>query len=178
MLYTYLQERGMETVWYREPGDSPWGRKIRELADREDSIPIEEELEYFIKDREWNVNTNILPGLKENKIVILDRYYFSTACYQGARGFDVEEIISRNTRFAPIPDITLIVDVDVTTALERIRGNREGEAILFEKRDFLEKVRNNYHNLEGDNLYFVDGTQPLESVFSNVWNHIEPFLKA
>ena len=168
MLLAYLKEKGYDTVWFREPAASQWGRKIRELANLEDSIPIEEELEYFIKDRQWNVKTNILPNLEKNKIVILDRYYYSTACYQGARGLDVEEIIKRNTAFAPEPDITLIVDVDVDTALQRIKRNREQEAKLFEKRDFLQKVRDNYLELKYPNIHIIDGTPPLQTVFEQV----------
>lgn len=173
MLLAYLKDKGYDAVWFREPAASQWGQKIRELANLEDSIPIEEELEYFIKDRQWNVKTNILPNLEKNKIVILDRYYYSTACYQGARGLDVAGIIRRNTAFAPVPDITLIVDVDVDTALQRIKRNREQEAKLFEKRDFLQKVRNNYLKLQDPNIHIIDGTPPLQEVFEQVKRVIE-----
>jgi dTMP kinase len=177
MLLAHLKGKGFAAVWFREPAGSKWGKKIRELANLKDSIPIEEELEYFIKDRQWNVKNNILPNLQENKIVILDRYYYSTACYQGARGLDVAEIIKKNTAFAPEPDITLIVDVDVDTALQRIKRNREQEAKLFEKRDFLQKVRDNYLKLQGANIHIIDGTPPLQVVFEQVRSTIYPYLK-
>jgi dTMP kinase len=177
MLLAHLKGKGFAAVWFREPAGSKWGKKIRELANLKDSIPIEEELEYFIKDRQWNVKNNILPNLQENKIVILDRYYYSTACYQGARGLDVAEIIKKNTAFAPEPDITLIVDVDVDAALQRIKRNREQEAKLFEKRDFLQKVRDNYLKLQGSNIHIIDGTPPLQVVFEQVRSTIYPYLK-
>ncbi len=168
LLLSYLQEKKLEVVWLREPGNSKWGREIRELANVRENIPIEKELEYFIKDRKWNVEKNILPALKENKIVILDRYYFSTACYQGARGLDIEEIIERNLEFAPVPDMTFIIDVDVDTALKRIRGNRHRQVRLFEKRDFLKKVRQNYLKLRNDHIYIIDGQPPLDDVFEEI----------
>ena len=175
MLLSYLQKKGREVLWFREPADSLWGKKIRELANLKESIPIEEELEYFIKDREWNVKNNIKPGLRQNKMVILDRYYFSTACYQGARGFSMDEIIKRNTKFAPVPGITFIIDVDVDTALERIKINRDQEAKLFEKRDFLHKVRDNYLKLRGKNIYIIDGNPALKTVFEQVKSKIDLF---
>ncbi|MCK4761202.1 MAG: dTMP kinase [Candidatus Aminicenantes bacterium] len=175
LLLSYLQDSGNEVQWFREPADSRWGRKIRELANLKESIPIEEELEYFIKDRQWNVKNNILPGLRQNKTVILDRYYFSTACYQGARGFSIEEIIERNTAFAPAPDITFIIDVDVDTALKRIKRGRDYEAKLFEKRDFLQKVRANYLELRAPGIHIIDGTPPLDEVFDRVRNKIDSF---
>lgn len=168
LLLSYLQEKKLKVVWLREPGNSKWGREIRELANVRENIPIEKELEYFIQDRKWNVEKNILPALKENKIVILDRYYFSTACYQGARGLDIEEIIERNLEFAPVPDMTFIIDVDVDTALKRIRGNRHRQVRLFENRDFLQKVRQNYLKLRNDHIYIIDGQPPLDDVFEEI----------
>lgn len=178
MLFSYLREKGRDVVWFREPADSQWGRKIRELANLKDSIPIDEELEYFIKDRQWNVRANIAPNLKRNKTVILDRYYFSTACYQGARGLDMAEIIKKNTSFAPVPDITFIIDVAVDRALERIKLNREQEVKLFEKKDFLGKVRANYLKLRGQrNIHVIDGSPELPAVFDQIKNRIDPLLQ-
>ncbi len=168
MFYSYLLDKGQAVTWFREPSDSPWGQKIRELANHKDSIPIEEELEYFIKDREWNVSHNILPNLENKKTVILDRYYFSTACYQGARGFDMGKIIEQNKQFAPPPDIVFLIDVDVETALDRIQRNRDQEAKLFEKREFLQKVRDNYLKLKEPNIQVIDGTLPVDQVFAAI----------
>ncbi|MCP4154067.1 MAG: dTMP kinase [bacterium] len=144
MLLEHLNEKGIKTVWFREPGDSKWGKKIRELAHLKDSIPVDEELQYFIEDRKINVKENILPALGENKWVIVDRFYLSGACYQGARGLNLQEIIDRNREFAPEPDVTFLVDLDVQTALTRIKKGRDVEAKLFEQKEFLQKVRENY----------------------------------
>lgn len=167
-LLDFLNENGHITLWFREPGDSPWGKKIRELANLEESIPKEEELNYFLEDRKWNVETNITPALKRGESVIVDRYYFSSACYQGARdGFDMWDIIKRNRVFAPEPEITFIIDVDVDTALTRIRGSRDVEAKLFEKKDFLHKVRANYLRLIDDpRVFLIDGSGTPDAVFA------------
>ncbi len=173
MLLDDLKEKQYQVVWFREPGDSKWGRKIRELARSNDRIPIEEELNYFIEDRRVNVKNNILPALKQNKIVILDRYFFSTACYQGARGLNVAEILRINREFAPEPDCTFIIDVDVDTALERIRQNRDESARLFEKASYLAKVRENYLRLKAPHLHILDGSPPLPTIFQEM----KPILK-
>ena len=170
MLFSYLKKKKYNTVWFREPSDSKWGKKIRDLAHSKDSIPLEEELNYFIEDRKINVRINIKPALKNNKIVILDRYYFSTACYQGARGMDIENIIKINRKFAPEPDIIFIIDVNVKIALERIKKNRQSKAKLFEKKEFLEKVRKNYLNLNNKNIKIIDGNNELNTVFNDIKN--------
>ena len=168
MLINTLEAEGIDTLHLREPSDSVWGRKIRELASRKDSISINEELDYFIRDRKWNVKHNLLPALSRKKVVVLDRYYLSTACYQGARGLDMDTILETNKAFAPEPDIIFLIDVDVATALDRIGKNRPARARLFEQEEFLKRVRQNYLSLTEDNLYVVDGSPPLEEVFYEV----------
>ncbi len=100
--------------------------KIRRIAQDNDAISIQEELDLFIDDRRWDVETNILPALRSGTTVVMDRYYYSNACYQGARGLDMEAILRANREFAPEPDIVFIIDVDVERALERI--DRHGPA--------------------------------------------------
>ena len=72
-----LRRRGYDAVYLKEPTESEWGKRIR----KERSLKPEEELELFLKDREWNVKHNILPALKAGKIVVMDRYYYSTVPY-------------------------------------------------------------------------------------------------
>ena len=60
-----------------------------------------------------------------------------------------------------------IIDVDVDRALARISSARQGVAKLFEKKDFLEKVRANYLALRGANLVVIDGNPDLQTVMSD-----------
>jgi dTMP kinase len=168
LFLAHLLANGTPAVWLREPTDSPLGDKIRRIAQDSDSISIREELEYFLQDRRWDVENNILPALRSGKTVVLDRYYYSNACYQGARGLDPAAILRLNREFAPEPDLVFIIDVDVDLALARISSARQGVAKLFEKKDFLNKVRANYLELEGDNLEVIDGNPDLRTVSGQV----------
>ncbi len=130
---------GRTVVLSREPTDGPWGAKVRQSADTGRLSP-EEELQYFLNDRQQHVTDKIAPALAAGNVVILDRYYFSTMAYQGARGFDPQEIRAKNEAFAPAPDLLLILDLDVDTALKRI-GTRGGPANEFEQRASLTRCR-------------------------------------
>lgn len=169
MFHARLLAGGTPAVWLREPSDSPLGLKIRRLAQEQDAISIQEELDLFIEDRRWDVEANILPALRSGTTVVMDRYYYSNACYQGARGLDVEGILRANRDFAPEPGIVFIIDVAVERALARINRARAGVARLFEKKDFLEKVRANYLSLRGANLVLIDGNPALEEVLADVY---------
>jgi len=167
-LKEYLIDSEYNALLFREPSDSEYGKKIREIAENKSKIPIEEELNYFIMDRKWNVENNILPNLAQNRVIILDRYFFSTACYQGARGLNMEDILKINREFAPEPDYVFIIDIDVKTALSRINKNRKKTVKLFEKEDFLKKVRKNYLKLKGNNIYIINGDDKIDNILNNI----------
>ena len=87
LLAQALEERGLTVVTSREPTDGPFGQKLR-LSMITGRLSPEEELALFHEDRRDHVEHLILPALEAGKVVILDRYFFSTMAYQGARGFD------------------------------------------------------------------------------------------
>lgn len=144
----WLRGKGHEVVTSREPTSGPWGTKLRESASTGRLSP-EDELQYFLNDRQQHVEELISPSLAAGKIVILDRYYFSTMAYQGARGFDATEIRTKNEAFAPVPDLLLILDLEVDAALTRI-GARGDTANEFEKRENLERCRSVFLSLSDE----------------------------
>jgi dTMP kinase len=171
LLLNHVLAAGVPAVWLREPSDSALGEKIRRIAQENEHLSPQQELELFVRDRRQDVRENILPALRAGRTVVLDRYFYSNACYQGARGLDMQAIIDLNLSFAPPPDLTFIIDVDVDRALARISGSRAAPAKLFEKKDFLLQVRANYLSLTGPAFVHIDGNRGLDSVFSDVLDH-------
>ena len=157
-LAEWFRSRGREVVLSREPTDGPWGKKLRESATT-GRLSAEEELECFLNDRREHVEMSIKPALAEGKVVILDRYYFSTMAYQGARGFDPSEIRRRNEAFAPQPDLLLILDLSVESAHGRI-GARGDTANEFEQRDTLTRCREIFLSLRDEPFACVIDAEP------------------
>ena len=177
LLIDHLRAGGTKAVWLREPTDSPLGDRIRRLAQEKESVPPQQELELFVQDRRWDVEHNIRPALGAGATVVMDRYYYSNACYQGARGLDMRSILAATRQYAPEPALGLIIDVAVERALERIGRARTTVARLFEKKEFLEKVRANYLSLQGPNLAKIDGNPDLGPVFASVLERWQAFLE-
>lgn len=166
-LADWLVSQGREVVLSREPTDGPWGRKLRESAASGRLSPAEE-LQYFLSDRRQHVEETIAPALAAGKVVILDRYYFSTMAYQGARGFDPAEIRRMNEEFAPVPDVLLILDLDVDNAHQRI-GSRGDSANEFEKRESLERCREVFLSLAKEPFArVIDSTGTLDEVTEEI----------
>lgn len=169
----WFAAHGREVVLSREPTDQPWGRKLRESAATGRLSP-QDELEYFLRDRRQHVEEVIAPALAAGKVVILDRYYFSTMAYQGARGFDPAEIRRLNEAFAPVPDLLLILDLDIDTAYARI-GTRGDTANEFEKRDSLERCREIFLSLKNEPFArVVDSSGTLDEVSAAIRQVFDP----
>jgi dTMP kinase len=163
----WFRTQGREVVVSREPTAGPWGKKVRESA-ASGRLSPEEELEYFLNDRRQHVEELIAPSLAAGKVVILDRYYFSTMAYQGARGFDPSEIRRQNEAFAPVPDRLLILDLDVDSALERI-GARGDTANEFEKRENLVRCQEIFLSLRGEDFVrVIDSHGTLDEVADRI----------
>lgn len=163
-----LEKQGLSVVIFKEPTDqTEAGKKIRQSYHDKRPSP-QKELEWFIEDREWDVTNRILPALAQKKIVFLDRYYYSTACYQGIRmKNDWEKILKINRERFPEPDLTIIIDVPPKIALSRISSNRHYQT-SFEKLSELDKIRKLflkiYEEDKQGNFKLLDGKQELQKL--------------
>jgi dTMP kinase len=176
LLADYLESAGYPVVRLREPTQGVWGQKIRKiLTEGRGDVTPEEELQYFINDRKEDVELNIAPALEQGKIVLIDRYYYSTAAYQGALGFDPVKIIEDNEAFAPRPDLLLIIEVSLDESFRRIEEGRD-EISSFEKRDYLEKVRVIFDTFIGKHIRRIDSTPPKDEVQALLQQEVNALL--
>ena len=166
LLGAALEGIGADVVASKEPTAGPWGKRLRESASSGRLSPAEE-LELFIKDRREHVETTIQPALRKGEVVILDRYYFSTAAYQGARGYDPERILAENETFAPEPDLLVILHVPTAVGLQRI-GARGDEANLFEREGDLERSGVIFRAMSRPYAIHVDGCLSIEAVHREI----------
>ncbi len=141
-----LETSGYKVKAFREPTDMEWGRKIRNVFKSGKRLPPEEEAKYFNNDRKENVEKRILPALKDGFIVLLDRYYFSTAAYQGAAGLNWKDIIEENEIFAPKPKLVFFLIIEPEIGLKRIKKQGRSNTAP-EKLDILTKVSEEYQKI-------------------------------
>lgn len=176
LLGDHLEAKGLPVVRLREPTDGEWGRKIRQiLAEGRGSVTPQEELEWFLNDRREDVERNIQPALQTNKVVVIDRYYYSTAAYQGALGLDPERILVDNEAFAPRPDRVLIFQGSLEKSFQRIEAGRDGFS-SFEKQDYLKKVQDIFNSFTGPHLRRIASDSAIEDVHRQVVAEVEALL--
>lgn len=177
-LVSFLKESGYDAVYLLEPTYGKWGKKIRDMAKRgkREKSP-EDEYRLFVLDRKENVKENLLPALKAKKIVVLDRYYFSTMAYQGALGIDPQKIRDENEAFAPIPDLTILLTIPVPQGIARIKENR-GDFTAFEGSEYLEQVKSIFEDFVSPkkNVVTIDGAMDEDDVFLKIKDSVIKIL--
>jgi dTMP kinase len=141
----------------------------------EGRLTLEEELELFLKDRAEHVETLIRPALARGEVVVLDRYYLSTAAYQGARGADPQWILTENEKFAPIPDLVLLLDFDPAGGLDRIHARGDAPN-TFEELHQLREVRRIFLELDRPFIHRLDAARTPEAVWQDARVLIEKML--
>src|SRR5262245_24583524 len=189
LLATRLRELGKDVLETQEPGGTPIGLQIRRIlldAKNQELCPTAELLLMFAA-RAQNVDQAILPALGEGRIVLCDRFTDSTLVYQGAaRGmgaelvFEVDRIACRGL----VPDLTMIIDIDIETGLARAhrrnQRTQDVETRLDEQSaDFHGKVRAAYRQLaeeEPQRVKLIDGSRSEAEVAHDVWEIVSPML--
>jgi dTMP kinase len=167
LLADHLQGTGCPVLVTREPTDGTFGQKIRRLyIDRSSSTP-EEELDFFIQDRKEHVAECLLPALQKGTIVLTDRYYYSTAAYQGAVGMNIKEIFTRNG-FAPRPDIVILLTMDPEVSISRIEKGRKETCNDFEQLEQLRRVAENFASFSDDCICRINANQPVKQVQTEI----------
>ena len=169
LLADKLERKGLDVLLTSEPSDGPLGSVIRSLKRRPE---LEEETRLFTEDRRDHVKRIILPALRNGRIVLCDRYFYSSAAYQGARGADPNAICECNREFAPLPDITLLLEIPVEDAIARISSGRTDGFSVFEFRENLEAVNAIYRSLKDPSIKRIDARGSLEQVHSRIFDII------
>lgn len=164
-----LRAAGFPVNASKEPTRGQWGRVLRDSAASGRLTP-DEELRLLLLDRREHVEELINPALARGEVVILDRYYPSTAAYQGAAGLDVANLLEQNA-FAPAPDVVLVLDLHPAEGLRRIRA-RGDEPNLFETEEALTVCRQIFLDMPLPTRAVLDASLSATDVERQAWQQI------
>lgn len=179
-----LRERGISFYGTMEPTDSPIGSLIHQIMTGRMKADHRVIAALFAADRLdhlLNEVNGVSHKIDEGISVIMDRYCFSSYAYQSVE-VPMEWLIQANALSSEIlrPDISIFIDTDPDTALERIAKSRF-QRELFEEKARLIQVRQRYMEAfdrlkDFEKVTVTDGNRPADEVAQDVWNAVEGYF--
>jgi dTMP kinase len=163
-----------KVLYTAEPSHGKVGTFIRnECLYEEKRLPTEVEALLFAADRVEHLQTELAPALSEGKIIICDRYIYSSLAYQGSAGLSLDWIKTINAR-ALEPDFALYIDVPPERVLERLQRKKS----VMETLETQRKVREIYLKyVEKGELIRIDGDKNKDAVAQELLLKVLSLLK-
>lgn len=173
LLASRLKE-SYNAVYTAEPSSGKIGEFIKEYclhAERRGSSIVEALL--FAADRFEHVNNEIVPALNDGKLIVSDRYVYSSLAYQGATGLDLDWI-KRINEHAIRPHLAIFIDVEPETVVHRLKAKKS----VMENLGTQHKVREVYLRfVKNGELTLVDGNASKEKVSEEILTMVLEFLE-
>ena len=182
LVKSLLEARGYEVLLTREPGGTPTGERIREiLLDKdEQAMTAMTELLLVFAARSQHVSQVIMPALAAGQWVISDRFTDSSYAYQGGGrelGIEIVAALEAQVLADFRPDLTIVLDVDIASGLERATREAEADRFESEQTSFVQRVRETFLTLaEADRYRVIDAGQPIEKVQVDLTEVIVEFI--
>lgn len=182
LLQAKLEQKGFSFISVREPGGTAVGEGIRQvLLQTSYSVTAEAELLLYMAARAELSRQVILPALREDKLVLCDRFTDSTLAYQGyGGGMDLRWIDRLNWKATGgrLPDLTFLLDLPVEEAAAR-RGDTLDR---MEKKDvrYHRRVQKGYLEIarrEPERIKVINASGGKEELFSEIWQKLYPYLE-
>lgn len=173
LLADALESEGMSVISTREPGGTPLGESLRSLIlDPSYSPDAVTELYMYSAARRVHLLEKVMPALGDGKIVICDRFIYSTLAYQGyGRGLDLEFIRSVNAEtIEPLKvDLALFLDITPEVGFARKGGADESDRLERENIEFFNRVYRGFSDMcERGELVRIDASGEKEQTAENV----------
>jgi dTMP kinase len=182
LLGRWLDDNGIDCCLLRDPGGTVIGEKIRQvlLNVEHASMTTETEVLLYMAARVQLWQEEIGPLLKKGKCIVLDRWLSSTCAYQGwAGGFGIDRVIriAEECLEQPWPDLTVILDVDLETAAQRL--NRQLDRMEQKGDGYHMKVRQGFLKLADQlpNAAVIDAAGDIEEVHREVVKAVREMVK-
>lgn len=156
-----LNNKGIKAKLFCQPSNLDTGHAIRLLLKNNKNDKNLYKL--FLEDRKNQFEKEIYPFLSKGYYIILDRYYYSTFCYQ-IKHHTFEKMLKDNEIF-PTPKITYILNINEKEAMRRILSTGR-ELQIFEREWFLKETKTRFLKLKEifDNIYVLDGNLEKEKI--------------
>lgn len=179
-----LLKKDLKKGWefYREPGSTEYGEKVRDAVQGIHNYDVEEYAAMFgySAARANLIRGLIIPKLKKGINILLDRYWYSTYAYQGSNGASKKtiELVSKIATDNLKPDLIIFYDLDPKIGMTRKSGREDADRYDVKKIDFHNKVRRSYHELGkklGRRWKLIDASKSIDEIHQETLKLLKRF---
>ncbi len=176
LLTSNLKNSGLNTVGTKEPTNNLIGGLIRAALTKSWKSSPECLQLLYTADRAHHLEREIIPALEKGKIVITDRYLFSTIAF-GSLDLEKKWLLEINDQFI-LPDTTFFIRVSPKVCINRISCDRN-EFELFEEEQKLKKVLSAYDKLSKEKykIVTINGEKSVAQIETEVLFHVNKLVK-
>ena len=180
-----LALKSIDFIVTREPGGTPLGEAVRDILLNRNELTITaiSELLLMFAARAQHLENIIEPALIKGKWVVCDRFTDASFAYQGGgHGVDHNIIatIAKIVQKERVPDLTLLLDVDIETGESRVNTrNEQKDRYEQQKFDFKFRVRDTYLQLaenEPNRIKLIDASNAINAVKSQIEQELSRFI--
>ncbi len=184
-IIAYLQEKGLEVVFTREPGGTDIGEKIRELIlnPSHQEMTAKTEMLLYAASRAQHVEEKILPALAAGKVVLSDRFTDSSMAYQayGRNLGDMVRVVNEIATNRLKPDLTIFLEISPKDGMARKQNQKAHTLDRMEQEQmaFHERVAMGYDAIcqqEPKRICRIDATQTMDAVFAQIQTALDALL--
>ena len=187
LIYNLLIENGIDCIKTREPGGIKISEDIRSIILDKNNTAMDGRTEalLYAAARRQHLVEKVIPALESNKVVLCDRFIYSSLAYQGyAREIGLQDVYMIN-KFAIedfMPDLNILFDLNPEVGLQRINKSesREINRLDLEKIDFHNKVREGYKTLaqdEKNKIVVINAEKNIDEIFLEIKDIILKCIK-
>ncbi len=173
-----LKALGFDAIRFFEPtNETREAKLIHQKLQHNIPSTSGELIDLFLADRRHDVEKHITPALSEKKIVVMDRYFLSTAAYQ-ADSRPWKDILTANREFAPEPDVSFIINWPTEMALELVKKRDNGLSV-FENEAALIRIRGRYLEIareDSGNYVVIEKIADEEDVCDEILDALLKYL--
>lgn len=184
LLEKYFLDKGIEVVRTREPGGTKISEKIREVILDNDNKEMDDMCEalLYAASRAQLVSQVIKPAIAAGKVVLCDRFVYSSIVYQGiARNLGVEKIKSINDAALSglEADFVFMITIPYDKGIERKRNQKTLDRLENGGDDFHKKVFEGYTRISEmyDKIELIDGDNTIENIHKEIISKVESIVK-
>lgn len=184
LLEKYFVDKGIEVIRTREPGGTKISEKIRAVILDNDNQEMDNMCEalLYAAARAQLIKEVIKPAIAEGKVVLCDRFVYSSIVYQGiARDLGIDTVKSINdcALGGLEADLVFMISIPYDKGIERKKNQQELDRLENVGMDFHKKVFEGYSKISSiyDKIELINGDDSIENIHRDIVNRVESYIE-